>query len=215
MTPSQGANPNDSSRGSAARDVRDSNAAEVSRTDASSTHAMEARLLDLARIQRADLAYAATLDGGALAAGEARLRAHAQAGWSRPRRSYLRIAAAAAVLLVAGWFVAQDRKSGDGGEPQSPVMLGQGLACVAPLEGASDFTRFAWTGERRRGASFELTVRDESGHELARFQDLETTEFRVSEKQASSWPDRIEWTIEQRDASGSLERSTARAWRVR
>lgn len=215
MTPSQDANSNDSSRRSAARNVRDPNAGEASKADASATRAMEARLLELARVQRADLAYAASLDGGALAAGEERLRAHARAEWSRPRRSYFRIAAAAAVLLFAGWFVAQDHRTGGASESQPPVMLGQGLACVAPLEGGSDFTRFAWTGERRRGASFELTIRDEAGREIARFSDLESTEFLVPADQAAAWPDRIEWTVEHRDASGSLERSSAHAWRNR
>lgn len=133
---------------------------------------------------------------------EEALRARRTAG-----RRYAGLAAAALILAVAGWFALRTGRDGEQAGRDSTT-LGAADSCAQPIGGGADFTCFRWVSALPANGWFDVVVEDAApagdGGEVARARHLRANEWRPAEIAVARWPDRIRWTVEKYDASGTL-----------
>lgn len=129
----------------------------------------------------------------------------------RPRALVPLGVAAAVAAAVLVWIVARERDVGNG------TRLGSGVRCDRPVGTVSGFDEFEWTAERPAGGSFEVEVREDAADDgkppVARRTTSEPR-WRPEPVETISWPPRIRWTVNVRDATGAVvARDSARASR--
>lgn len=180
-------------------------------------------LSDAARAMGSDLAAAEHETG---APGEARvgeMLARARDAGARDSRgdmsgeqrgSGLRprwLASAAAVLLLGVvWLIARAWIPSDS---RDPLPLGAGLECVAPVGEITEWGTFAWRGELRPAAWFEVVVRDTDGGERLRSGRLVANEFEPTAGELAGLPETVRWEVVLRDVARVLDRAEAEARR--
>jgi len=166
------------------------------------------RLEAAAAEQRRELAAAAALES---APGEDRvdaLLASLAEAEPRPRRRprMVQLAAAALLLVAAGWWLARGARE----EPRAPgpgaEYLGTGLEIVGPSGPGQSFDRFSWSYDPRHEYGFALRIysANDSGLPLIEEQ-TQTPEWSPSPDQSERLPDRIMWEVEALDAFGEVE----------
>ena len=132
-------------------------------------------------------------------------------------RRVLRLAAAAAVLLVIAFLVRLGRDTGPVEPAPPPVWLGpeDGLRLLSPLGVVEGFERFQWERELESGESFELAIYDadegDSGEALFLI-ELSENRWTPTPEERERLPARIVWEVTHLDAFGivqAAERATA------